>query len=127
MKPNIKIKFPWKLKIGDHTWIGEGVWIDNLACVNIGDNVCISQGVFICAGSHDWSRIGFDLITRDIKISDQVWIGAKSSVVLGTEIGEGTVVTMDGLASGKLRPWSIYSGRPATFLKPRPRYYGSAV
>ena len=45
IKPNVKIKYPWFLKIGDGSWIGEKVWIDNLCSVNIEENVCISQGV----------------------------------------------------------------------------------
>src|SRR5580765_4523427 len=40
LKPAINIKYPWKLAIGDHSWIGERVWIDNLGSVEIGRNVC---------------------------------------------------------------------------------------
>ena len=41
IKPHVRIKFPWKLSIGDYSWIGEEVWIDNLAEVSIGSNCCI--------------------------------------------------------------------------------------
>src|SRR5262249_42902381 len=51
-KPRVRIKFPWRLEIGDDTWIGESVWIDNLAKVEIGSHCCISQGAYICTGSH---------------------------------------------------------------------------
>ena len=54
IKPGVRIKFPWRLEIGDDSWVGEDVWIDNLAPVQIGANCCISQGVYICTGSHDW-------------------------------------------------------------------------
>src|ERR1700733_968142 len=40
LKPGVNIKYPWKLTIGDHSWIGERVWIDNLAAVHLGKNVC---------------------------------------------------------------------------------------
>lgn len=53
IKPGVRVKFPRKLAIGDHSWIGERVWIDNLAPVEIGANCCISQGAYLCAGSHD--------------------------------------------------------------------------
>ena len=46
IKPNVNIKYPWFLTIGDNCWIGENVWIDNLAMVTLGDNVCISQGAY---------------------------------------------------------------------------------
>src|SRR5687767_5823007 len=44
IKPFVNIKYPWFLIIKDFVWIGENVWIDNLADVSIGNNVCISQG-----------------------------------------------------------------------------------
>ena len=49
IKPHVNIKFPWRLTIGDNVWIGEQVWIDNLDIVNIGNNVCISQGSVLFA------------------------------------------------------------------------------
>ena len=42
IKPNVNIKYPWKLTVGD-SWIGENAWIDNLEKVTIFDNVCISR------------------------------------------------------------------------------------
>ena len=57
LKPGIKIKMPWRLIVGDYSWIGEDVWIDNLSNVKIGDNVCISQGVDfldIMVGDFHW-------------------------------------------------------------------------
>ena len=68
IKPNVRIKFPWRLKVGDHCWIGQEVWIDNLDDVEIGDNVCISQLCYLCTGSHDHRRRTFDLIIRPIRI-----------------------------------------------------------
>ena len=59
IKQSVNIKYPWKLSVGDYTWIGERVWIDNLANVSIGKNTCISQGVYICSGSHDFFSKNF--------------------------------------------------------------------
>ena len=41
VKPGARIKFPWRLSIGDHSWIGEDAWIDNLAPVAIGADCCL--------------------------------------------------------------------------------------
>lgn len=119
VKPYVQVKFPWRLHIGDHSWIGEHVWIDNLAEVRIGSNVCISQGAYLCTGSHDWTSDSFDLVVRRIDVADHAWVGAKAVLAPGTEVGIGAVLSMASLGKGKIDPWNIYSGVPATFQKAR--------
>ena len=80
IKPNVSIKYPWFLSVGDNCWIGEDVWIDNLAFVRIGNNVCLSQGSYLLTGSHDYKKEAFDLILGEITLEDGVWIGAKATV-----------------------------------------------
>ena len=68
IKPDLRVKFPWLLSIGNHCWIGESVWIDNIESVKIEDQVCISQGVYLCTGNHDWSDPNFGYISKSIHI-----------------------------------------------------------
>jgi putative colanic acid biosynthesis acetyltransferase WcaF len=119
IKPGVRVKFPWRLKVGAHTWVGEGVWIDNLADVEIGDNCCISQDAYLCTGSHDWSRTSFDLICRPILVEDGAWVAARAAVAPGVTIGEGAVLAFGSVATTDLVPWSIYAGNPATLLRAR--------
>lgn len=119
IKPRVKIKFPWRLSIGDHSWIGENVWIDNLGDVAIGSNSCVSQGAYLCTGNHRWDSDTFDLVIQGIQIGNSVWIGACSSVAPGTVIQEGVVLKIGSSCNGVLVSWSIYGGVPAQFLRKR--------
>lgn len=119
VKPHVHIKYPWKLKVGDFSWIGEYAWIDNLDVVEIGSNVCISQGALILSGNHDYSVESFDLILKSIKIQDGAWIGAKSVVTQGVEVGSHSVLTVGSVASSDLEDYGIYRGNPATMKKRR--------
>jgi putative colanic acid biosynthesis acetyltransferase WcaF len=121
IKPGIRVKFPWRLTVGDHCWLGEDLWIDNLAEVRIGDHCCLSQGVYLCTGSHDWSRDTFDLITGPITVHDHAWIGAKAVVAPGLTIGEGAVLGLGSVATQSLDAWTIYLGSPAQPVRQRPR------
>ncbi len=121
IKPHVRVKFPWRLVIGDYSWIGEGAWIDNLAEVRIGSHCCLSQGVYLCTGSHDWASERFDLKTSPITIGDHVWLGARSSVAPGVSIGDGAVLTMGGVATKSLSAWCVHSGAAAESVKPRSR------
>ena len=113
IKPGVRVKFPWRLRIGDHSWLGEDVWIDNLANVHIGEHVCISQGAYLCTGSHDWKSESFDLITKPITLQNRVWICAQATVGPGVVIGEGAVLGLKSSASKDLSPWTINVGAPS--------------
>ncbi|HIG21945.1 WcaF family extracellular polysaccharide biosynthesis acetyltransferase [Henriciella sp.] len=119
IKPRTQIKFPWRLSIGAHSWIGEGVWIDNLAQVEIGSNACISQDAYLCTGSHDWSSRTFDLIVKPIVVGDAAWVAARATVGPGVTIGEGAVLGLGATASRDLQPWKVYFGNPAVASKLR--------
>jgi putative colanic acid biosynthesis acetyltransferase WcaF len=119
IKPGVRVKFPWRLVIGDHVWLGEDLWIDNLAPVVIGDHVCISQDVYICTGNHDWSKPEFSLKTQAIAIESGSWIAARSSIAPGVTIGEGAILTLGSVALKSLEPMQIYQGNPAVSIKAR--------
>jgi len=92
IKPHVWIKYPWRLVVGDHCWIGQGASIDNLADVQLGNHVCLSQQVYICTGSHDYRRPSFDLITRPVKLGNGVWLGARALILGGVSVGANAVV-----------------------------------
>jgi putative colanic acid biosynthesis acetyltransferase WcaF len=119
IKPSISIKYPWFLEVGNHCWIGEGVWIDNLAHVQIGDNVCISQGAYLLTGSHDYKKSSFDLITKPITIENGVWIGAKSTVCPGVICKSHSVLVVGSVATSDLEAYGIYQGSPAAWKRQR--------
>lgn len=119
IKPHVRVKFPWKLSIGDHSWIGERVWIDNLAQVTIGSNCCISQGAYLCTGSHRWDKDTFDLETKPIVIEGECWVGAMARIAPGVRIGQGAVLTLGAVVAGELDGGYVYGGHPAVALRPR--------
>jgi putative colanic acid biosynthesis acetyltransferase WcaF len=93
IKPNVRIKFPWKLSIGNHSWIGQEVWIDNLDEVDIGDNCCISQGAYFCTGSHDHRSETFDLLTGPITVHSNAWVTARCILLAGSIVEEGETLS----------------------------------
>lgn len=119
IKPGVNIKYPWRLQIGDYSWIGEKVWLDNLDNVKIGSNACISQGALLLTGNHNYKKSGFDLITKEIILEDGVWIGAKALVAPGSICLSHSVLTANSMLSGKMEAYSVYSGNPAKKIRER--------
>ena len=117
IKTNIRISEPLNLDIGDHCWVGEKVWIDNLALVRIGNRVCLSQEVYICTGNHNYKKELFDLILKSIIIEDDCWLAAKSIVSPGSILREGSIASLGAVVSGTLKRNGIYKGNPASLFK----------
>jgi putative colanic acid biosynthesis acetyltransferase WcaF len=119
IKPYVRIKYPWRLSIGDYSWIGENVWIDNLDDVRIGKNCCISQGVTIICGNHRYDKIQFDLFTKPIVIEDGAWIGAKCVLLPGSMIQSHAVLNAGITFSGKAEANMVYAADFRFSQKPR--------
>lgn len=120
VKPGVKVKFPWRLAVGDHSWIGEDVWIDNLDRVSIGADSVISQGAYLCTGNHDWTKETFDLITAPIEVGNQVWIGAKSVVGPGVVIADDSIVTLGTVVTRGVPEASLCAaGKPVVMPRRR--------
>ena len=117
IKPYIKVSEPWNLYIGDHCWLGENIWIDNVAFVKIGDRVCISQESYICTGNHNYKKELFDLILKSIVIEDDCWLAAKSIILPGSILKKGSIASIGSVVSGTLEQNGIYKGNPATLIK----------
>jgi putative colanic acid biosynthesis acetyltransferase WcaF len=119
IKPAVNIKYPWLLTIGNNVWIGENAWIDNLATVQIGNNVCISQGAMLLTGNHNYKRATFDLMVGSIVVEDGAWIGAKSIVCPGVICRSHAILSVGSVASANLEPYGIYQGIPAVKVRTR--------
>lgn len=119
IKPSVNIKYPWKLTIGDNAWIGEGVWLDNLVDVKIGESVCISQGAMILTGNHDYKKSTFDLTAKAIILEKGVWIGAQSIVAPGVTCLSHAILAAGSVATKNLDAFGIYQGNPAVFVRKR--------
>ena len=119
LKPFLNIKYPWFLEVGDYTWIGEKVWIDNLATVSIGSNCCLSQGALLLCGNHNYKKETFDLIIKPITLKNGVWIGAKAIVCSGVTCNNYSVLAVGAVATANLNENSIYQGNPAIFVRSR--------
>ena len=122
IKPSVNIKFPWKLRVGDHSWIGEEVWIDNLAEVIIGSHVTLSQGSLLLTGSHDHSKVSFNFLSSAIVLEDGVWIGAKAIVAGGVTCRSHSILGIGSVAEKDLEAYTICKGIPAVPVMKRVIY-----
>jgi putative colanic acid biosynthesis acetyltransferase WcaF len=119
VRPTVVITYPWKVQIGDGSWIGDHVVLYSLGNIEIGSNSVISQRTYVCAGDHDFLEPSFPIRSRPITIADEVWVATDCFVAPGVSIGRGVVVGARSSVFKSISRPGIYMGSPAKFVKDR--------
>lgn len=112
IKPRVNIHFPWKLKLGDHCWIGEECFILNFEQVILGNHSCLSQRTMLCGGNHNYRSSNFEYRNGPITISDGAWLGAYSIVGPNVTIGVDCVVMAGSKVFKDLPAGMVCGGDP---------------
>jgi len=119
IRPSVTITYPWKVSIGDYSWIGDNAELYSLGEIEIGSNVVISQKSYLCAASHDYSKDNFPIWSKKITIEDECWLATDVYVAPGITIGKGTVVGARSSVFTNLPSGKICIGSPAKVIKDR--------
>lgn len=117
--PGVKIWAPWNLELDDECGIGSGALLYSQAKIRVGKRAIVSQGTYLCTGTHDYSKAGFPLVTMPIFIGDQAWIAAEVFIHPGVCIGEGCVVGARSVVTKNMPAWTVCAGHPCKPLKER--------
>jgi putative colanic acid biosynthesis acetyltransferase WcaF len=119
IRPTARITYPWKLKIGDHAWVGDHVALYTLGEITIGDNAVVSQNSYLCTGSHDDSKPSFDIYAKSIIIEPQAWVATDVFIAPGVTIGTGAVIGARSSVFKNIPPGMVAIGAPARVIGPR--------
>jgi putative colanic acid biosynthesis acetyltransferase WcaF len=118
IRPTARFTYPWKVTIGDHSWIGDDVVLYSLDQITIGAHCVISQKTYLCTGSHNIHDPAFGLQTAPITIGNGVWIAADCFVTPGVEIGANAVVGARSTVFKNMPSQQVCWGNPC-----QPRYF----
>jgi putative colanic acid biosynthesis acetyltransferase WcaF len=119
IRPSARITYPWKLEIGDYSWIGDDVDLYTLGQIKIGKHAVISQRSYICTGAHDPASESFEIFAKPIEVEDEAWIATDVFVSPGVIIGRGCVVGTRSTVLSDLPGGFICYGTPAKPVRPR--------
>jgi len=124
IRARITIEQPWNLTMGSNSCIGDRSIVYCLGKITLGDNVSISQGVHLCAGTHDFTKYNLPLLRPPIAIEEHAWVAADAFVGPNVTVGEGAILGARSCAMKDLEPWTIYAGNPARPLRVRSKPEG---
>jgi putative colanic acid biosynthesis acetyltransferase WcaF len=112
IRPTARFTYPWKIRIGDGSWIGDDVVLYSLDTITIGEHCVISQKTYLCTGSHDIQSTRFDLTTAPIVIGNGVWVATDCFVAPGVTIGANSVIGTRSTVLGSLPATQVCWGSP---------------
>jgi putative colanic acid biosynthesis acetyltransferase WcaF len=120
IRSSVQITYPWKVKIGDYTWVGDDCMLYSLGDISIGSHVAIAHKVYFNTGGHEYDKKTFDIFFKPVVIEDECWITNDVYVAPGVTIGKGTIVGARSSVLKDLPPGKICVGTPAQPIKDRP-------
>lgn len=119
-KSSTRIRHPWLLEVGQWSTIAEEVEVYNLGWIRIGRHTTVSQRAWLCAGTHDYTRIDMPLIRPPIVIGDGAWICAGAFIGPGVTIGHNAIVGACSVVTRDIPEGAVAAGNPAKVVKMRP-------
>ena len=123
LAPNMMISNGERIEIGDRSAFGHGVTIlagQNSGRIIIGRDVMVGPYCTLTCTTY-----GFNLgvpankqpmLEEDIRIGDDVWLGAMAMVMPGVTIGDHVIVAANAVVTKDVDPWSIVGGVPAEVI-----------
>lgn len=119
IRPSVQVTYPWKISIGDYSWVGDEVVLYSLGEIIVGSNTVISQRSYICTGSHDYNTESFDIYAKKITIGNKCWLATDVYVAPDVTIGDFTVVGARSSVFKDLPLNKVCKGNPAKPFKDR--------
>ena len=122
--PDVYLQNIQELEIGNNVSFQPMVYIEAYGGVKIGDDVSMAEGSSIFSVNH-----GFEDIEKPIKdqpltslpvvIENNVWIGAKATILGGVTISTGTIVAAGAVVHDSTETYSTVGGVPAKKIRSR--------
>lgn len=125
---NVSFRFPKNIELGSDIALGPFVrlWASENARITIGAHALFGPGVTIITANHGFeARDEFikqqPQRERDVRIGEDVWIGANAVILPGVTIGDGAIVSAGAVVNRDVEAFAIVGGVPARTIGTRGR------
>lgn len=120
----VEIIHPNNVCIGRDVYIGKNCSLYGYESISIGNNTLIARDTIFLTRSHIFSQRGTPIrqqgySSAPITIGDDVWIGARATILPGVTIGNGSVVAAGSIVNKSVPEFTVVGGVPAKVIKKR--------
>lgn len=108
-----RIQIPWNLILHDRACLGDRANAYSLGIIEIFEHATVGQEVYLCTGTHAFDKPAKNLITSPIYIRKNAFLGARSFIMPGIEIGENAIVGACSVVTKSVPSNMTVKGNPA--------------
>lgn len=124
IRPHFKLGHTENLILHDNIVLGENIFINSRGGVEIGSGTITGPDVMIYSENHIYDStetlpFSENLSLKKVSIGENCWIGARTFICPGVELGEGCVVAGGSVVTKSFPICSVIGGNPARVLKMR--------
>lgn len=124
---SIKINHPFStgyaLELGENSFVGRGCEFNISSRIVVDRNVLIAAGTVLVDVGHAFTArlpiVTLERPTSEIYIERDVWIGARSIILPGVALGEGSVIAAGSVVTKSVPAFEVWAGVPAKRIRVR--------
>ena len=117
IQPAVHFEGLHNISVGDNSGIGRNSIIVATCPLKIGRNVMIGPELIVYTANHEMKRdlpmINQPAYGVPVIIGDDIWIGARVTILAGVQIGDGAIIAAGAVVAKNVEPYSIVGGVPA--------------
>lgn len=121
---NAYLLSPEKMSFGSNVSVHPMCYLDATGGLTIGNDVSIAHGVTVMTTSHLYTDTQVPIkdqgcAAASVVIEDDVWIGAKASVLMGNRVAKGAIIGAGAVVTHDVPAYHIVAGVPAKTIRLR--------
>ena len=119
IEPSLKVDYGCFIKLGENSFLSYDCCILDVAPVTIGRNFMAAPGVNIYTATHPVDcieRRQYEM-GKAVTIGNDVWLGGRSVICPGVNIGNGVVVGAGSVVTKDVPDYVVVAGNPARIIR----------
>lgn len=112
-----RVTHPWRLTLQKRSCLGDRAHAYALAPITLHESATVSQEVYLCTGSHDFTNPALPLVVSPISIGRRAFVGARAFILPGVAVGEHAIIGAASLVSHDIPSRTTVAGNPARPLR----------
>lgn len=127
---NAYLLHPENMRIGSNVTFQPMVYLEASGGITVGSDVSFAHGATVMSETHVYAdrQTPFKcqgMVKKPVVIGNDVWIGAKATILLGVTVGSGAVIAAHSVVNRDVAEFTVMGGAPAKILKYRGEALGS--